>query len=126
EVRDLWPEVFVELGALRPGLAMHVLQRMARFLYRRADLVVPLTASFATTIAGYGVPIDRIVVVPNGADVPWFARDVGEAATKLRRRLDLEGCFVVAYVGAFGVSQALSAVLRAAASCRDLHDVRFL
>ncbi|MFN2466378.1 MAG: glycosyltransferase, partial [Candidatus Dormibacteria bacterium] len=30
EVRDVWPEIFVDLGVLRPGRLLSVLQRMAR------------------------------------------------------------------------------------------------
>lgn len=126
EVRDLWPDAFVDLGVLRPGRAVATLRALARFLYRRADLVVTVTESFAERIRDEGIDSSKIRVITNGADVEWFGTDVATIAGRRRSELGLEDRFVVAYIGAHGVSHGLGAVLDAAERCRDLEDVRFL
>lgn len=114
EVRDLWPEAIVDLGLMRRGsLGVSVLQRLARFLYRQADRVVVVTHAFAERLAAQGVARRKLVVIPNGADTRFFA-PTGDGEV-VRTALGLNGRFVVAYVGAHGVSQGLDAVLDAAA-----------
>jgi glycosyltransferase involved in cell wall biosynthesis len=125
EIRDLWPEAFVDLGVLRPGRITRILEELSRFLYRRSDRIVVVTESFADRIAAQGIPASKITTITNGADIGWFAADVSVAAAALRRQLGLEQKFVVAYIGAHGVSHGLKAVMEAAARCSDEH-VAFL
>lgn len=126
EVRDLWPEIFVELGVLKPGATVRALHALADFLYARADAVVVVTESFKSHIAARGVPEAKIIVIPNGADVDYFGENVRDAAASRRQGLGLEGYFVVAYIGAQGVSHGLKSILDVANICRDEADVRFL
>jgi glycosyltransferase involved in cell wall biosynthesis len=118
EVRDLWPEAIVELGVMRPGATVKVLQRLARFLYDQAARVVLVTETFADHLAAQGVPRSKLAVIPNGADTHLFSPDVDGRPT--RDRLGLDGQFVVAYVGSHGLSHGLDAVLGAAARQPDV------
>jgi len=117
EVRDLWPAVFVELGVLRNRALVRILERIELWLYRRAARVVTVTESFREDLIRRGVPPEKVVTIPNGANLSfWDARrDDGG----LRDRLGLQGRFVALYIGAHGISQALRAVLAAAAALRD-------
>ncbi len=119
EVRDLWPEAFVGLGVMQRGRITRVLEELAQFLYRRSDRIVVVTDSFAERIAAQGIPASKITTITNGADIEWFSADVSDAAKTLRRQLGLEHKFVVAYIGAHGVSHGLKSVLEAAARCTD-------
>jgi glycosyltransferase involved in cell wall biosynthesis len=118
EVRDLWPAAIVSLGLMRPGPAVRALERLAKFLYARAARVVVVTEAFAERLAADGVPRGKLEVIPNGADTRLFSplADGGAA----RATLDLDGRFVVAYVGSHGLSHGLSAVLDAAAEQPDI------
>ena len=115
EVRDLWPEAIVELGLLRPGIGVHLLQKLARFLYARAARVVVVTEAFADRLATQGIPRNKLVVIPNGADVRLFAPALVNR-DEARSTLGLNGRFVVAYVGSHGLSHGLGAILDAAAN----------
>ncbi len=119
EVRDLWPEAFVGLGVLRSGRITRVLEGLARFIYRRSDHIVVVTESFAGRIAAQGIPAAKITTITNGADIEWFAADVSDAAATLRHQLGLNEKFVVAYIGAHGVSHGLRSVMEAAGRCSD-------
>jgi glycosyltransferase involved in cell wall biosynthesis len=113
EVRDLWPDAFVDLGLAREGPAVAAFRRLERFLYRAADHVVPVTDSFADRIADAGVPRARITVVRGGVDLARFPREEARDAT--RERHGLAGRFVVLYLGAHGTAQGLDRLLPAAA-----------
>lgn len=118
EVRDLWPEAIVDLGLMRPGLAVRALRLLARFLYRQAVCVVVVTQAFADRLAAQGIPRSKLAVIPNGADTSLFAPGRGGAAT--RDALGLDGRFVVAYIGSHGLSHGLGAILDAAALQPDV------
>lgn len=125
EVRDIWPQSAVELGALRNPLLIRALEAIEVFLYRRAALVVPVAESTRPYLEAKGVAPERIVVVPNGIDAAYLG-----AATAtpegVRRELGLDGKFVVSYIGTHGMSHALEVVLRAADSMRHDDGVHFL
>jgi glycosyltransferase involved in cell wall biosynthesis len=64
------------------------------------------------------VPRSKLEVIPNGADTRLFSPAIGGDAT--RADLQLDGRFVVAYVGSHGLSHGLSAVLDAAEAQPDV------
>ena len=68
ELRDLWPESILAVGAMKKGLIIGWLERFVSFLYRQADLMVPVTQAFATILEEKGVSPDKIVVVTNGIE----------------------------------------------------------
>ena len=94
------------------GLAWPALARWAeRFVWRRADLVLPVTEVLAGHVREAGVPAERIVVVPNGIDLEDFpdnlaARQSGEEAEEI----------VLGFVGFVREWHGLEAVLRGIAA----------
>lgn len=122
EVRDLWPESIVTVGAMRRGRAVRLLERVESFMYRRADHVVALTHAFKRHITARGVPDQRVTVIKNGADLERFVPASRDNAFRAAYRLD--GRFVASYVGTHGMAHALDLVLRAAQRLQS--DPRFL
>ena len=74
EVRDLWPESIVAVGALKNPWLIGVLNKISYFLYKRASLIVVVAESTREILAGRGISRDKIEVVPNGIDTDLFAR----------------------------------------------------
>lgn len=107
EVRDLWPESLLAVGARRgPGYV--ALSGIARYLYRRADRVIVLARGTADHLQRRGVSRSKIHFVPNGADVEAF-----EPRDKLARDRQQE-TVTFAYTGAHGPANGLDVVLDAA------------
>jgi len=118
EVRDLWPESIVALGQLRRGsLPARLLERVERWLYRRARGVVVVTRAFAKHVARCGVPESRIALVYNGIDGDtWRPRS---ALPALFARHEIGGDYRVGYVGTLGLAHGLITVLEAAQKLAD-------
>jgi glycosyltransferase involved in cell wall biosynthesis len=124
EVRDLWPEIFVELGVIKNRLLIQILETAELWLYRRAALVVTVTQGFAENIAARGIPAEKIVVIPNGADLTRFRP--GPPSASVRASLGAsEGDFLVLYIGAHGISHALERILEAAGRLSGEARIRF-
>jgi colanic acid biosynthesis glycosyl transferase WcaI len=112
EVRDIWPRSIVEVGAMKAdSLVVRILEKVERFLYRRADRIVAVTHSFVDELAGKGVPRTKMSVVTNGVDLDLFRPGDKGAA---RRALGLPDGFLATYVGTHGMAHGLDMVLDAA------------
>ncbi len=125
EVRDLWPELPVAVGALRNPAAVAAARWLARTAYRSAREIVALSPGMKEDIVGYGIPPSKIEVIPNACDRALF--DVPESAgDEVRCRLGLEpGQPLVTYTGTFGLINGLSYAVEMAAALKhrgsDVH-----
>jgi glycosyltransferase involved in cell wall biosynthesis len=112
EIRDIWPESIVAVGAMKKGAAIRFLEWLEGFAYRKADAIVSLTRGFLPHIAARCGDPGKIAVFMNGADLSAFTKsDDGE---EVKRRLGLSGKFVGAYVGTHGMAHGLDTILDAA------------
>jgi len=124
EVRDLWPQTLVDLGAMRVGSpAERLLRGIEAFLVRRASVVVTLLPGMRDYLRQRGLPSHHVVYVPNGVDLAAFdavALDDGripepvEHVLETIRQRRAEGRFVLGYVGSFGRVNRLDVLMRAA------------
>ena len=112
EVRDLWPEALVNVGALRNPLAIGWLRRMARKLYRAADHVVALSPGMKDGIVRTGVSAEKVTMIPNASDLDLFHPDLDGCAS--RDRLGLGERFAAVYFGAMGRANGLEYAIEAA------------
>ncbi len=118
EVRDLWPESILAVGAMRQNLVVRGLRRAARHLYRASDRIVTVGEGYQRQIhARYGIPFDKMDEIPNGVDTALFIP--GQKHNEVRREYGWGERFVVMYLGTHGMAHALHVVLEAAASFRD-------
>jgi glycosyltransferase involved in cell wall biosynthesis len=124
EVRDLWPQTLVDLGAMRVGSpGERLLRWMEAFLVRRASAVITLLPGMRDYLAGQGLPADHVVYIPNGADCTAFddtpppasLPQSTHACLTTIARLRAEGRFVLGYLGAFGRVNRVDIIARAAA-----------
>jgi glycosyltransferase involved in cell wall biosynthesis len=127
EVRDLWPELPIQVGALRDPVSRTLARALARLAYRNAARVVALSPGMAAGVRSYGIPAERITVVPNASDLELFS--VGpDAAAKLRTAHAWLGERpLVVYAGSFGIANEVEWLVRLAEAVRRLDgDIRFL
>jgi glycosyltransferase involved in cell wall biosynthesis len=124
ELRDLWPDSIVAVGAMRETAAIRALRKLEYFLYRRAARIVSVTQSFKRVLAGNGIPADKIAVVSNGVDLEAY--QPGSRPVELAQRLGVDGKFVAAYVGTVGMAHGIGTLLDAARALRHRADIAFV
>ena len=125
EVRDLWPESIMTVGAMRKGRVINALEWLERWAYRSADYIVPVTDSFVAHISDRGGDRDRMMVIKNGVDLSLFKPDPA-GAERIRLELGLHGKFIAAYVGTHGMAHGLDLILDAALALRDDPRIAFV
>lgn len=89
-----------------------------RFVWRNADIVLPVTGVLARTLRQAGVPDERMQVVHNGINERHFA-DL-PTPDQAKARLGLSGRLVLGFVGFMRDWHGLDRVLRFMAQNRDL------
>jgi glycosyltransferase involved in cell wall biosynthesis len=119
EVRDLWPEAPIQLGAIRNLLIIKALQWFERTIYRHSSHVVALSPGMREGVIAAGVSPARVSMIPNASDLELFSPQVD--GSEFRSRLGLNGQFVCSYFGAMGEANDLSQVVEAA---KYLHEKR--
>lgn len=124
EIRDLWPESIVAVGAMKRSLLVRALEHIETWAYRRADLVVAVSKGFVPHIAARRGR-DDVAVIRNGVrrDALVAPADAGD---RFRDRHGLGGKFVATYLGTHGMAHALDRILDAAALLRDRGDIVFM
>lgn len=124
EIRDVWPDSIVAVGASRPGIATRVLSRLVKYAYKRADHIVSVSPGFADHFNQQNVPPDKINVIPNG-----ISADTTPITCKREEFPDLvplAGKKIISYFGTLGMAHGLSTILSAAELLKDNQNVGFL
>ena len=125
EIRDIWPESIVTVGAMRRSPVMRILEWLERRMYAAADHIVTVGNGYRDQLLERHVPAEKITVIPNGVDVSRL--QPLPANKDLRKQWNAEGKFVCAYIGTVGMAHGLEVVLKSAeilhASGRN--DVQF-
>ena len=124
EVRDIWPQTLIDMGALREdGLAARLLGWAELFFYRRAQMVITLLPNAPDYIAGRGISREKIAYIPNGVTSlpPADEAPSGDAAELIARitQLRRDGRVIAGYVGSHGQANALGTLVHAARELRD-------
>ena len=118
EVRDLWPEAPIQMGALRNPLLQRLARALERFVYRHAAHVIALSPGMREGVIAAGVQPERVTLVPNASDLDFFSPEVD--GSDFRKRLGLDDRFVCSYFGTMGEANDLTQVIEAAPLVPDV------
>ena len=127
EVRDLWPESAIDTGVLTNKMVIRLAYWVEGFIYKKAKLINVLTPAFYKSLRDKkGIAEKKLIQISNASDFSLseklltdFDRDA------FRREHNMEGKFVITYVGAHGVANHLEQVLDAGDALKDT-NVLFL
>jgi glycosyltransferase involved in cell wall biosynthesis len=122
EVRDVWPEVLIDLDALKTGSStQRILSFIAKHLYKRAARVLTVPPKAHTYIARLGINPEKLISLPNGVFLEP-STNAAQLPESLEHLFTLEqDRFKVVYMGAHGVANDLSNVLTTATFLRRYH-----
>ncbi len=126
EIRDLWPESIVAVGAMRRSRRVRFLEALERCMYAAASTIVTVGEGYRRKLAERGVAPEGVEVIPNGVDRGLFR--AGADGSRVRREYGLGDAFVLVYAGTIGMGCGLDVALRAGRLLRERgrHDVRIL
>jgi len=111
EVRDLWPELPIAMGALRNPFAKRAAGALERWAYRNAEAVVALSPGMRDGVVDAGGAPGRVAVIPNSSDCDMFDVDATEGLRFRAARPWLDDRPMLVYPGTFGAINGVGYML---------------
>ncbi|HAJ74509.1 MAG TPA: hypothetical protein DCM49_06935 [Lachnospiraceae bacterium] len=137
DVRDIWPDVAVEMGSFPKGSFYYrVFRRIAWFMYRHADIVTTVSPGKVKKLRRYVGHIEKknknnaaqeshagkVWMVGNGYDMRVEEYPINQS---LVEKYDMENIPTCIYVGNIGLAQGLDALLKVASETKH-KGIQFL
>jgi len=117
EVRDLWPDLLVEMGALKNQAVIRLLRILEESAYKVADDVIVLAPGIAERPSRVRGGHRNVAVIPNGCDLALFdSSRPKNTSLKFSPRTPL----LAAYTGTHGDANGLDFLIETA---RQLHNM---
>lgn len=130
EIRDVWPQTLIDLGAIRKNsIVTKFFERIEKFLYKKADLIVSVLPNAEDHITKYNIDKNKIVYLPNGIDINNFNQALQSKFTAIEASeyfAENKNSFIVSYTGAHGVANGLDTLLKTAKLFEKDSNVKFL
>lgn len=124
EVRDLWPQVFVDVGGKSPDSPIvKIIGRIERWLYEHSDRVIVLSKGSIDYVQKRGAT--QVSWLPNGPDLEDFLLEISLEEAKSSYEIPTDR-FCLMYTGAHGDANALETVVEAAKILDATHPKTFL
>lgn len=122
EVRDLWPELPIVIGAIKNPIAIKLAYELEKFAYRNSKGIVALSPGMKEGILRTGYPDDKICVIPNSSDLELFnATKINKKFLRLKYNIP-EKPIVILYPGTFGKVNGVEYLVKLAS--KFLNDSR--
>lgn len=126
EIRDIWPESIVAVGAMNNRRLVRLLEWMEKIMYASAGHIVTVGEGYRRRLLEKGVSGERISVVMNGVNRELFMPREPDA--ELKRKYGVQNKFICSYSGTIGMACGLNIVLDAARKLknRGIEDLVFM
>lgn len=127
EVRDLWPEGPIAVGALKNPMTIKAARWLEEFAYRNSKRIVALSPGMKEGIVSTGYPEDLVTVIPNSCDIDLFNVEESKGMALRSQHSWLQDRPLVIYTGTIGMINGIDYMVRLAAFVRSIDpEIRFL
>lgn len=123
EVRDLWPEVPIQMGGLKNPLVKMLARWLEKLTYRNAEHVFTLSPGMQEGVIKY-ISEDKTSMIPNMSKIKEFfprKKDL-ELMSRIGLKVD---CLKVIHFGSLGEANYIDPVIETAVLLKN-HKVQFL
>lgn len=112
EVRDLWPEVPIQMGGLNNKLLQKNAIWLERTIYRKAEQIIALSPGIRQGVLKHGIAEEKVAMVPNMAKINKFFPRV--ANIKIANKFGINNKkFKLIHFGAMGIASGLEYIIEA-------------
>lgn len=127
EVRDLWPEVLVQMGKLKNPILKKIAYAFEKQIYKKARHVVALSPGMKEGIVTTGVAPQKVSVISNMAKIDRFWPRAKDIFIFEKFKLNPTS-FKVIYFGTLGYANGLDNFVNAAklARLKHIEDIDFV
>jgi len=110
-LQDIYPDVAVAVGVAKNNVIIRMLRSRLKREYMRADAIIVLDEDMRDRLVGWGLPADRMKIVPNWMDCSVVKPMKSNNPFRLEHGVDDQ--FVVMHSGNMGMTQRLDVLVDA-------------
>jgi len=127
EVRDLWPEVPIQMDAIRKQWMKNALYFIEKKIYRNATHIIALSPGMRDGVLRQGISTSKVSLIPNMSKKDEFYPRISNKTLAKKFGIDLN-CFNAIHFGAMGIANGLESVLKAAEElmARQVTEINFI
>lgn len=124
EVRDLWPEVPIQMGAIKNSWTIKTTRLLEKVIYKNASHVIALSPGMQAGVVKY-IPKEKTSMIPNMAKMDEFwPRGKND---QLMERLGLKkDSFKIVHFGSLGLANGAQTIVESAKLLNNREDIEFL
>src|SRR5690554_5867884 len=112
EVRDLWPEVPIQMGAFKNPLIIGLTRWLEKTIYKNAEHVIALSPGMQDGVVKY-IPIEKTSMIPNMSKIDEFWPR--EKDYELMKKIGLNNdCLKVIHFGSLGEANGIDSIIESA------------
>lgn len=121
EVRDLWPELPIAVGAIKNPILIKLAQCLEMFAYKNATRLIGLSPGMCDGIIKQGISSNKVTLATNSCDTTLFDISKNIGIEYKKEKLDfLNGRKLVVYTGTFGLINHVSYLPKLAAQMKSI------
>lgn len=121
EVRDVWPDIPVEMGFITSKPVISLLKFGEKFIYRNSAHIIPLSKGMYENIKEKGVPEEKLTTIENIANLYLYS-EIDEILENRKKEP-----FVCIHPGTMGIVNGLDFVLDTAKAVAEKDsEIKFL
>ena len=121
EVRDLWPEFPIQVGAVKNPLLIWALRKFEKRIYKCSEHVVALSPGMQEGVVKAGTPVEKTSMIPNMSKPDIFHPHEVDMEIVKRFGVDLNK-FNVIHFGMLAVANGLEYIVNAALDLKNRGD----
>src|SRR5690554_884930 len=124
EVRDLWPEVPIQMGAFKSPLIVKPTRWFEKTIYKNAKHVIALSPGMQDGVIKY-IPKEKTSMIPNMSKIDEFW--LRNKNIELEQKLGLNpNSFKIIHFGSLGLANGVETIIESAKLLRDDDTIEFL
>lgn len=123
EVRDLWPELPVAVGAIKNPLIIKLAEALEKYTYKQSSRLIGLSPGMCDGIIRHGINKNKVILATNSCDTELF--DVNSSVGndyKVKKLLFLRGRKLIVYTGTFGLINNVGYLPELALKMKSIDD----
>lgn len=121
EVRDLWPEFPIQIGAIKNKIAINYLKDWEKKIYHQSEHIVALSPGMKDGVLATDIPDNKCSMIPNMSKPDeFFPR---EKSVEIMKKFNIESeKFNVIHFGSMGRANGLGYIIETANCLKDKGD----
>ena len=125
EVRDLWPEVPIQMGGLNNKLLINLALWFEKTIYKNAMHVIALSPGMMEGVIKRDINPEKVSMIPNMSKIDAFwSRD--KDVTLINKFNLKNDSFKVVYFGAMGLANGMDYIINAIIHLKEIAKIEFI